>query len=103
LLKQIRTNKPPFRASFKSLYYRITEGFEPFGSFDWLGHTRTPRLKKELNDARLEAARFEGYLIETDARLKATERRLSISLNRLSICLNELDKQEKKNQQINQS
>jgi len=60
------------------------------------------RLTKELNDARLEAAKFEGYLIETDAKRKDYERRLSINLNRLSICLNELDKQEKKNVALRQ-
>jgi uncharacterized coiled-coil DUF342 family protein len=60
-------------------------------------------LTKELDDARREAAIFEGDRIDIDARWKGTARRLSICQNRLFICLNELDKLEKKNRQINQS
>jgi chromosome segregation ATPase len=53
-------------------------------------------LTKELNDARLEAAKFEGYGIETDARCKDYARRLSL-------CLDERDKQRKTNRQMSQS
>jgi chromosome segregation ATPase len=53
-------------------------------------------LEKELNDARLEAARLEGEGIEIEARWKDTA-------SRLSICLDKLDKLEKENRQINQS
>jgi chromosome segregation ATPase len=53
-------------------------------------------LTKELNDAKLEAMRFDADGIEINARWKDTA-------SRLTICLDELDKLEKKNRQINQS
>lgn len=40
-------------------------------------------LTKELNDARLEAAKFEGYGIETNARCKDYARRLSLCLDKV--------------------
>jgi len=47
-------------------------------------------LERELNDARLEAARSEGGRIEIDARWKDCARRLLL-------CLDKLEKLEKKN------
>jgi chromosome segregation ATPase len=54
------------------------------------------RLTKELNDARLEAMPIDADGREIHARWKDTA-------SRPTICRNELDKERKKNRQINQS
>ena len=52
-------------------------------------------LERELNDARLEAARLDGDRIEIDARWKDTAKRLSLHLDKL-------EKLEKKNVALRQ-
>jgi hypothetical protein len=53
-------------------------------------------VKKDLDDARREAVRSEGYRLEMHAKWKD-------AAGRLTICQDELDKLKKKKQQINQS